>query len=313
MTKKLLIALGGNALLRAGEKGTAEEQINHAKETAKSTARLIEKNYKIVLTHGNGPQIGNILLKDEMTAKSFPEMPMDICGAQTQGMIGYLLQRTLKNKLLEHKIDKDVFTICTQTLVDKNDPAFENPTKPVGRFYSQEQSKDLQTTKGWQMVEQIGKGFRRVVPSPVPIDIIEAKSIKKSFENGFVVIACGGGGVPVIKNNEGQLIGIEAVIDKDLTGAVLAELIGVDIFIILTDVENVAINFGKPNQENLTNLTLKQANEYLDKGEFAKGSMGPKVKAACRFVEKGGKKAIITSLEKCLEALEGKTGTSIEK
>jgi carbamate kinase len=312
MKEKILIALGGNALLRAGEKGTAEEQIAHTKNTAISCAKLIEEGYLLALTHGNGPQIGNILRKNEIASKDFPEMPMDICGAQTQGMIGYMLQRNLFNQLAAKKIKRSVVTILTQALVDSKDPAFKNPTKPIGRFFTKEMSDSLIEKKGWTMVEQIGKGFRRVVPSPTPIDIIEGAAIKKAFDDGTIVIACGGGGIPVIKEENGDLKGIEAVIDKDLTGALLANVIDATTFVILTDVEKVSINYKKPDQKDLDKLSIKQAHMYLEEGEFAKGSMGPKVEAACKFLEQGGKKAIITSLEKCLDAIQGKTGTHIE-
>ncbi len=310
-TERILVALGGNALERAGEKGTAEEQISHARETASNCAKLIEAGHSLALTHGNGPQIGSILRKNEIASKDFPEMPMDICGAETQGMIGYMLQRTMRNQLQQKNISKEVVTILTQTLVDREDPAFNNPTKPIGRFFTKEMAESLEKSKGWKMVEQIGKGYRRVVPSPQPKDIIEGLAIKKAYDVGMIVIACGGGGVPVIKEKDGNLTGVEAVIDKDLTAAVLARVIGATVLVILTDVPEVAINFGKPNQQNLSKLTVAQAREYLEQGQFGKGSMGPKVEAACRFVENGGNKSIIASLDKCMDAIDGKSGTSI--
>jgi len=311
MSSRILIALGGNALLRAGEKGTSEEQFAHAIETAKSCARLVEAGHLLAMTHGNGPQIGNILRKNEIASKDFPEMPMDVCGAETQGMIGYMLQKTLYNELHQRKIDRSVITILTQTLVDKSDPAFQTPTKPIGRFFTAEMAKTLEQEKGWKMVEQVGKGFRRVVPSPNPKDLIEGKAIKQAFDAGNIVIASGGGGIPVVRDDTGHLSGVEAVIDKDFTGALLAKIVEAEIFCVLTDVEKAALNFHKPDQKNLDHLTVQQARMYLEEGEFAKGSMGPKVEACCRFVESGGKKAIITSLEKCMEALDGKTGTTI--
>jgi carbamate kinase len=311
MAERIMIALGGNALLRAGEKGTAEEQISHARQTANSCAELIDAGHFLAMTHGNGPQIGNLLRKNEIASKDFPEMPMDICGAETQGMIGYMLQRTLRNQLDAKNIDRPVVTILTQTLVDHEDPAFKNPTKPIGRFFTEEMAKTLEEKKGWKMVEQIGKGFRRVVPSPTPIDFVEGKAIKHAFDSQMIVIASGGGGIPVIREKDGRLMGVEAVIDKDLTAALLGHVIEATTLVILTDVEMAALNFGKPDQKDLGKLTLAQARMYLEQGEFAKGSMGPKVEAACRFVEQGGKRSIITALEKCMDALDDKTGTHI--
>jgi carbamate kinase len=311
--KKLLIALGGNALLRSKERGTAEEQLLHVKETCEIFMDLLDAGYTFAITHGNGPQVGNILLKNELTADTLPSMPLDICGAESQGMIGYMIQRLLYNELHLRKKEIPVVTVLTQTLVDKNDKAFQNPTKPIGPFYKKEQVESLKKEKGWSMVEQVGKGFRRVVPSPEPVDIIEGKIIKDLFMKNYLVVACGGGGIPVIREKDGTLKGVEAVIDKDHTAAVLAKVIGADVLMILTDVEKVAINFGKPNQKNLDHLTVDQTRMYIDKGEFAKGSMGPKVEAATLFVEQGGKKAIITSLEKSREALLGKTGTIITR
>ncbi len=310
MTEKLLIALGGNALLRKGEKGTAEEQLIHVNNTCHQFLELIKEGYHLTITHGNGPQVGSILLKNEYSKDKIPPMPLDICGAESQGFIGYMIQRTLYNTLKEKKLSYPVVTLLTQVLVDKHDPAFENPTKPIGPFYSKEEAEKLIKEKKWAMVEQQMKGYRRVVPSPDPIDIIEGKIIKELVETKAIIIACGGGGIPVILENEKSLKGVEAVIDKDHTAAVLAKVIKADILMILTDVEKVFVNFGKPNQKGLNSLTLKEADNYLKNNEFAKGSMGPKVEAACRFIKEGGKKAIITSLEKAKDALKGKTGTS---
>ncbi|MEI6243196.1 MAG: carbamate kinase [Chlamydiota bacterium] len=307
--KKILVALGGNALLRSGEKGSAEEQLYHVQETADHFLDLIQSGYSLLITHGNGPQVGSILLANEMAKEKIPPMPLDICGAESQGMIGYMIQRTVYNRLIRANIQKPVVTIVTQTLVDKNDIAFSHPTKPIGLYYTKDEADRIKKEKGWTMVEQTGKGFRRVVPSPEPLDIVEGPLIKKLYEEGAIVIACGGGGIPVIREGDGTLTGVEAVIDKDHTAAVLGKVTKMDVLVILTDVEKVAIHFGKPNQENLSKLSLDQAKEYLRSGEFAKGSMGPKVEAACKFIQEGGKRAIITSLEKCKEALQGKSGT----
>jgi len=306
MAKKILIALGGNALLRAKEEGTFDQQVFHVRHTCRFIHKLIEEGYHVGITHGNGPQVGAILLKNEIAKDKLPPMPLDACGAQSQGLIGYMIQREL------HRITHGEFTpvtILTQTLVDAKDTAFKNPTKPIGLFYTEKEADKLKKMKRWHMVHQAGKGYRRVVPSPKPIDIVEGATIKKLFQQKQIIVACGGGGIPVIKKKNGTLEGVEAVIDKDLTGACLARIIGADIYIILTDVEKVAINFHQPNQQNLDKLSLKEAQKYLDEGQFAKGSMGPKVTAMMNFIEKGGKKGIITSLEKCLDAIKGKTGT----
>lgn len=313
MKEKVLIALGGNALLQAGEKGTAEDQLKHVDETAKHFLDLIKEGYLISVTHGNGPQVGAILLQNELSSKTIPSMPLDICGAQSQGLIGYMIQRLTYNEIEKKKSDIKVVTILTQVLVDKNDEAFKNPSKPVGPYYTKEESKKLEIEKKWTMVEQVGKGYRRCVPSPEPKAIVEAFCIKDLFDKNVIVISCGGGGIPVIKNDDGTLTGIEAVIDKDKTASVLAKAINADVLMILTDVEKAYINFHKPDQKGLDKISIKEARKHIADGQFAKGSMGPKMEAACRFVEAGGKKSIITSLEKALDALKGKTGTIITK
>ena len=311
MSEIVLIALGGNALLRAKEEGTIEQQLKHVKETTKHCLEIIKEGYSLVLTHGNGPQVGAILLKNEITKEKLPPMPLDVCGAESQGLIGYMIQREFYNTLELGKKSMPVVTILTQVLVNAHDPAFENPTKPIGSFYSEEESKNLQKEKGWQMVYQEGKGYRRVVPSPMPIDIIEKEEIKHLIDFKTIVIACGGGGIPVIREEDGSLKGVEAVIDKDRTAAVLGKKIGAHILMILTDVEQAAINFGKSDQKSIDKLTVEEAKKLIKENQFGKGSMEPKIEAACHFVENGGKKAIITSLEKCKMALDGQTGTII--
>ena len=315
MKKKeiVLVALGGNALQQSGEKGTIDEQRAHVKETADHLIEILEGGYSLLVTHGNGPQVGSILLKNERSEDQIPPMPLDVCGAETQGMIGYMIQQQLHNDLQAKGRKEKVVTLCTQTLVDQKDPAFKNPSKPIGLFYTKEKAEDLKKEKGWDIVEQIGKGFRRVVPSPLPVDIIEGELIEDLLNEGVIVVACGGGGIPVIKEKNGSLKGVEAVIDKDRTAAVLGEKVGAEILLILTDVEQVALNFGQANQKNLEQLSIKEAKNYLQQGEFGAGSMGPKVEAACSFVESGGKKAIITSLQKAKDALKGTTGTHIIK
>ena len=309
--KKVLIALGGNALLRADERGSDKEQLKHVKETCLHFLKIIESGYNIAITHGNGPQVGAILLKNELCSEKLPSMPLDICGAESQGLIGYMIQRELYNILERNKKDIQVISILTQVLVDKKDEAFENPTKPIGPFYKETEKNKIEKERGWKMVYQEGKGFRRVVPSPFPLSIIEGDIIKKLFDEEYVVIACGGGGIPVIREDEDTLIGVEAVIDKDRTAAVLAKKIGAETLLILTDVERVAIDFGKPSQKNLSKLNALEAEKYIKEGQFGKGSMEPKIEAAINFLRHGGKKAIITSLEKSKAALDGKTGTII--
>jgi carbamate kinase len=309
MKKKVLVALGGNALLRSDDKGTDKEQLLHVNETCLHFVDIIKQGYQLAITHGNGPQVGNILLQNEMCQDKIPPMPLDICGAQSQGQIGYMIQRILQNRLSLEKIDLLVTAIISQVLVDKDDLAFKNPSKPIGPFYDKEKAENLQKTKGWSMVEQVGKGYRRVVPSPEPLDVIEKSMIKELFDDQKIVISCGGGGIPVIKEQDGTLKGIEGVIDKDKTASVLAHILKVDTLLILTDVEKVFINYKKENQKALDKLSIKEAEGYLKEGQFAKGSMGPKVEAAMRFLKGGGTRAIITSLEKAKDALNDKTGT----
>ncbi|NGX63574.1 MAG: Carbamate kinase 1 [Candidatus Anoxychlamydiales bacterium] len=313
MKEKVLIALGGNALLQAGEKGTAEDQLKHVSKTAKHFLGIIKEGYLISVTHGNGPQVGAILLQNEQSKKTIPAMPLDICGAQTQGFIGYMIQRLTFNEITKQSDDIKVATVLTQVLVDSDDIAFNNPSKPVGPYYTKEEAENFKAEKKWIMIEQIGKGYRRCVPSPEPKEIIEAFSIQTLFDKKVIVISCGGGGIPVIKNSDGSLTGVEAVIDKDKTAALLAKTIKADVLMILTDVEKAYINFHQENQKALDNIKVSEARKYLEEGQFGKGSMGPKIEAACRFVEMGGKKSIITSLEKALLALNGKSGTIITK
>ncbi|QVL57369.1 MAG: carbamate kinase [Simkaniaceae bacterium] len=315
MKKKeiVLVALGGNALQQSGEKGTIDEQLAHVRETADHLIEILEGGYSLLITHGNGPQVGSILLKNERSEDQLPPMPLDVCGAETQGMIGYMIQQQLRNHLQAKGRKDRVVTLCTQTLVDHKDPAFQTPTKPIGLFYTKEKAEALQKEKGWHIVEQIGKGFRRVVPSPMPVDIVEGELIEELLNQDVIVVACGGGGIPVIQEGNGNLKGVEAVIDKDQTAAVLGEKVGAEILLILTDVEQVALNFGQAKQKNLDHLTVEEARAYLKQGEFGAGSMGPKVEAACSFIESGGKKALITSLAKACDALKGTTGTLISK
>jgi len=311
MREKVVIALGGNALQDVNTPPTAEAQMEVVKRTAGYLVDIIEKGYSVVITHGNGPQVGNIVIQNEVASKVVPAMPFDVCGAESQGMIGYMIQQALGEVLKERNIRKEVATIITQVVVDKNDPAFEKPTKPIGPFYTKEEAEVLIKEKGYEMVEDSGRGYRRVVPSPDPKEIVELNTIKLLEKNGVIVITVGGGGIPVIKEN-GNLKGVAAVIDKDLASEKLAEDIDADVLLILTAVEKVAINYNKPNQKFLDKMTVEEAIKYMEEGHFAPGSMFPKVKAAVRFAKsKVGRRAIITSLDKALEALKGEAGTVI--
>jgi carbamate kinase len=309
---KVLVSLGGNAILKHGQKGTAEEQEANVQNTAKHLATLLRKGERIAITHGNGPQVGNILLQNEIAKDKLPPMPLDVCGAESQGMIGYMLQRALRTELESERSKIPVATIVSQTLVDARDPAFKNPTKPVGPFYTSEEAQQLRESKRWHMISDSGRGYRRVVPSPIPLDIVEKETIIRLFQTGTVVISVGGGGVPVIKENDGKLRGVEAVLDKDRTAALLAKTLGVEILLILTDVEKVFINYGKPDQQALDRMTVQECRKYLAEGQFPEGSMGPKIESAVSFLsDSPERRVVIASLEKAEEALKGTAGTTI--
>ena len=303
---RMVIALGGNAIKKPRERGTSEEQFENVRATCESIWELF-RDHEIVITHGNGPQVGTILIQQESGEPYVPGMPLDICVAESQGLIGYMIQQSLKNTLKAHTIRKGVVTVITQVQVDESDAAFQNPTKPVGPFYTRERAESLMK-EGISIKEDAGRGYRRVVPSPDPKKVLEADIISLLLERGHVVIGVGGGGIPVAGK---ELHGIEAVIDKDLASEILAESIHADFFIILTDVEKVALNYGKENQENLDVLTVEEAEKYMEEGHFAPGSMKPKILSAVRFLKAGGKKVVITSTERVSEALEGRAGTHI--
>ncbi len=307
--KKIVIALGGNAL-----GNTPYEQLDLVRETAKPIVDLIQEGNEVVIAHGNGPQVGMINLGLATAARTGAiksDMPFPECGAMSQGYIGYHLQNAIGNELKSRGISKEVATVVTQVVVDESDPAFQNPTKPVGGFYDKEAAAKIEREKGYKMVEDAGRGYRRVVPSPKPIDVVEKNTVKSLIKDGCVVITVGGGGIPVIVK-DGLLYGTPAVIDKDYASEKLAELIDADMLIILTAVEKVAVNFGKPDQAWLSKMTIKEAEMYSQQGQFAPGSMLPKVKACMQFAEsKKGRVALITSLDKALQALNGETGTRI--
>ena len=307
----IVIALGGNALLQRGQKGTVEEQHGNVKKIASKIADLIQRGYKVVLTHGNGPQVGATLLRHEAAKAIVPPFPLDACGAETQGFIGYMIQQVLRNELKARGIDKFVVTIITRVIVDKHDSAFQNPTKPIGPFYSKEEASRLKEQRPDLTVkEDASRGYRRVVPSPDPKIIAERTAIRALVDAGFVVVACGGGGIPIIED-EAQAVGVEAVIDKDLAAQRLATLIGAHVLIILTDVEGAFLNYGTPKQEKITEITSGKLRNHLIEGQFKEGSMAPKVEAAIRFVESGGERAVIADLGSLVEALEGSTGTQV--
>ncbi|HDI01606.1 MAG TPA: carbamate kinase [Candidatus Bathyarchaeota archaeon] len=314
MAKRVLVALGGNALKRPGGKGTYEEQLEAVQKTAKQLAEMVARGYDLVITHGNGLQVGYLLIQqEEGVRRGAPPQPLDVLNAMTQGQIGYMLQQCLQNELRSRGIKRPVLTVVTQVLVRPDDPAFSKPTKPVGPCYTEEEAKRLVEERGYVVMEVPGSGgkrFRRVVPSPDPVAIVEAEAIKRMLDMGMVVIACGGGGVPVVEQGR-KLAGVEAVIDKDLASEKLAEVVGADVLLILTDVKKVKLNYGKPNERDIDAMSVEEAKRYMAEGHFPPGSMGPKVEACIRFLEQGGKLAIIAHLEEALEALEGRAGTVI--
>ena len=311
MAEKIVVALGGNALQSGKSEATAEAQLAVVKETCERIADLSEKGYEVAVVHGNGPQVGRILLASETAKDVTPAMPFDVCGAMSQGYIGYHIQQSLMYALNAKNRDIPVVTVETQMIVDENDPAFQNPTKPIGPFYTEEEAKVLMAEKNWTMKEDAGRGWRRLVASPKPKRIVEIDAVRQLWDK-TIVITCGGGGIPVLEKMDGHLEGVAAVIDKDFAAELLAEDVNADMLMILTEVEKVAVNFNKPDQKDLDHLTLKEAAEYIQEGQFPAGSMLPKVEAAMKFVRMfPNKKAIITSLDKAVEALNGETGTVI--
>jgi len=315
MKKKIVVALGGNALLKKGSTGDIKEQFRNTTEALEEGVMpLIKKGHNVVITHGNGPVVGHIALRVEAGLKlNAPYMPLDICGADSQGGIGYMIEMCMRNLLLKHKIKRSVATLVTPVLVSKDDESFKNPTKPIGNFYTKEDAERLaKEHDDWTVKEDAGRGWRRVVPSPKPLEIINNKAVQEMVDHGFITIAAGGGGVPVIKE-DGTLKGVSAVIDKDLTAAVLANNIKADLLMILTAVDKVALDYNKPAQKNLDSMTLKEAKKYLAEGQFPAGSMGPKIEAAINFIQAGGKEVIICANEKAHLALDGKAGTRIVK
>lgn len=311
MPEKIVIALGGNALQTKDSAPTAEAQLEVVRQTARHIAEISRRGYEMAIVHGNGPQVGRMMLAGETAREVVPPMPFDVCGAMSQGYIGYHIQQALKYELSLRGRNYPVVALTTQVIVDGDDPAFQNPTKPIGGFCAEEEARRLEREKGYTMREDSGRGWRRVVASPMPRRIVEIGAVRLLWDHA-IVIACGGGGVPVVERPDGTLQGVAAVIDKDLAAELLAEQVGADVLLILTEVEKVALNFGKPDQRDLGHLSLAQAAKYAEEGQFGVGSMLPKVEAAMRFVRADPeRRAIITSLEACLDALEGKTGTVV--
>lgn len=308
-----IVSLGGNALIRRGEQGTIDEQFSHTRACSREISKLIGRGHRVVITHGNGPIVGNIVIRNEASRNTIPPMPLYICDADSEGGIGFMIQQTLYNNLKGISPKREVATIITQVLVDPDDEAFKHPTKPIGPFYSQSEADLLRQEKGWHFTEEKGRGYRRVVPSPRPLRIIETNVIRLLAEQGVIVIAAGGGGIPVVELPGGDLRGIDAVVDKDLSTGLLAREIGAGILINLTGVEMVFLDYGKPGQSGLREATVEELSRHHAAGQFPAGSMGPKIEAAIDFLQAGGREVLITSPEMLGQALDGKTGTRIRR
>ena len=309
--KTAVVALGGNAISREGEEDTIPKQFENTNKSLTSIVELIKEDYHLAITHGNGPQVGNAILRVELARSKAPALPLYICVADTEGGMGFMVEQCLQNRLQKERIEREVVAVITQVVVDKNDPAIKNPSKFIGQFYTKEEAESFAKERGWVMKKDSNRGYRRVVASPIPKEIVEKKTIKNLVEEGVVVIAAGGGGIPVCYNEDGTLQGIEGVIDKDRASAVLARDIQAELLLILTGVEKVFLNFGTLLQKELDKITLAEARQYLAEGHFPPGSMGPKIEAAISFLESGGKEVIITSIDKAHEAVLGKAGTKI--
>lgn len=310
MSKTALVAVGGNSLIRAGEQGTTAEQLANARRTARALVELVHSGYRLVVTHGNGPQVGAQLLRSERASNVVYNQALDVCGAASQGEIGYLLAQSLRNELATAGLDVPVVSIVTQTVVSQDDPAMREPTKPIGPFYSRAAAEEKRRALGWHIVEDAARGYRRVVPSPQPLEIVELDVIRSLFARDVLVVSTGGGGIPVIRS-DGQLRGLEAVIDKDRASALLAAELAVDVFAISTDTDYVYLNYKKPSQVPLTSISVSQLEERQREGHFPPGNMGPKIESVIQFLRSGGKEAVITSFEHLAEAVAGRAGTRI--
>jgi carbamate kinase len=309
--KIALVAFGGNAMLPETQRGLQSEQMRNAARAAELMVHIVQKGYELIIVHGNGPQVGNLLIQMEEAANKIPPYSLDVCDAMTEGSMGFMLERALVNELRRRSIDKEVASLVSQVVVDKDDPAFAKPTKPVGPFYQKFRAQELVREKKWTMVEDAGRGYRKVVPSPKPIDVVNNRIIRELVEAGRIVIAAGGGGIPVILNANGLFEGVEAVIDKDYAASLLAREVKVDLFIILTAIERVFIDFGKPDQREAPVLTVDEARKYLAEGQFPPGSMGPKIRAAVEYIEAGGREVLITKDTHLKAALINRSGTRI--
>lgn len=308
---KVVAALGGNAIVRYREKGTAEEQLRHIDAAVAPLAALVAAGHRVLITHGNGPQVGDLLLQNECAKDAVPRMPLDVCGAESQGMIGYMVQQCMANRLSAAGIDLPVATVLTRTLVERSDPAFDRPSKAIGPYYTAPEVRALSVSEGWTMREEGGRGWRRVVPAPAPREVLEIRAIRSLFENGAVVIAGGGGGVPVVREADGHLSGVEAVVDKDLAAERLAAGIGADLLLMLTDVHGAYRRYGTTGEELILAMDGAEAERLLAAGEFGEGSMAPKVEAALRFVRGGGREAVIAHLDDAEKAVWGRAGTRL--
>jgi len=309
--KIALIAFGGNALLPENQRGLQEEQMRNAQHAARLMVHIVRKGYELIIVHGNGPQVGNLLIQMEEAVTKVPPFSLDICDAMTEGSMGFMLEKAVINELRTHSIDKEVATLVTQVVVDKEDPAFLNPTKPVGPFYTKYRAQALAKEKKWAMIEDAGRGYRKVVPSPKPIDVVSKWVIRDLVCAGRIVIAAGGGGIPIVINGRGHFAGVEAVIDKDYVASLIAREVKVDLFIILTGIERVFLDFGTPQERPIESLTVEQAQEYLAQGQFPRGSMGPKIAAAIEYIQAGGKEVLITSASHLKAALLNRSGTRL--
>jgi carbamate kinase len=312
MKRKIaLIAFGGNAILPRSQKGLQKEQMKNAQKAARLMIHIVKKGYDLIIVHGNGPQVGNLLIQMEEAINKVPPFSLEICDAMTEGSMGYMLEKAIINELRKNSVDKEVATLITQIIVDREDPAFDNPTKPIGPFYSKYRAQMLAREKKWTMTEDVGRGYRQVVPSPKPIDVVPKRILRDLIRSGQIVIAAGGGGIPVIINGRGLFEGVEAVIDKDHAASLIAREVKADLFIILTNVEKVYLNFGKQDEIPIHHMTVEEAKEYYSQGQFPAGSMGPKILAAIEYIQSGGKEVLITSASHLKAALINRSGTKI--
>lgn len=305
----VMVAMGGHAFIGKGEKGTYDDHVRNSDKIAECLMHLVDRDYDLVVTHGNGPQVGSLLRQNEMSRDELPDDPLDVLVAMTEGSLGYYMQQSLLNALREREIRRYVVTVVTQVLVDQEDPAFDHPTKPIGPFLSQAEAETRRDTLGWKIREDTGRGWRRLVPSPQPLKVVQRQMIRGAARAGHIVVACGGGGIPIKVDAENRYCGVEAVIDKDLTSSVLASNIGASLLIILTDVPQVLLDFGKPTERPLGAVTLEELEAYYAEGHFPPGSMGPKVEAVIRFLRSGGRRAMITNAANLKQAIEGRAGT----